>query len=206
MVLDDTRAVRLPQVLDPELFSPAERSALRLDGECVPVGLSDVPVDVPLGAVVRAASLAPAVRRHDLVIELRTAAWVHGTVHDLPQPLTLAVDLSTARRTKQVRPTPREVRFRPDDLERIGGVLVTTPLKTAFDLLRLAVDPEAEPIAALLLRGAGLSPAIAAALAQLQPGCPHKQRGIDRLAALPVAPRRTSTPIRSGGTQPADTR
>ena len=186
MALDDTRAVRLPQVLDPELFSPAERSVLRLDGECVPVGLSDVPVDVPVDRVVRAASLASAVRRHDLVVDLRTAAWVHGAEPALPHPLTLAIDITRARRTKLVRPAPREARFRPDDLERLGGVLVTTPLKTAFDLLRLGhdADADAETIAARLLRVAGLSPPIAAALAQLQPGCPHKQRGIDRLAAL----------------------
>ena len=163
---------------------------LRIDGECVPLGLSDVPVDVPVDRVVRAASLASAVRRHDLVVDLRTAAWVHGADPVLPRPLTLAVDLASARRTKLVRPAPREVRFRPDDLERLGGVLVTTPLKTAFDLLRLGVDTdpdaesETETIAARLVRGAGLSPPIAAALAQLQPGCPHKQRGIDRLAAL----------------------
>jgi hypothetical protein len=186
VTLDDTRAVRLPPVLDPELFSPAERSALRLDGECVPLGLSDVPVDVPVDRVVRAASLASAVRRHDLVVDLRSAAWVHGADPVLPRPLTLAVDIASARRTKLVRPAPREVRFRPDDLERLGGVLVTTPLKTAFDLLRLGLDADvdAETIGTRLLRIAGLSPPIAAALAQLQPGCPHKQRGIDRLAAL----------------------
>jgi hypothetical protein len=171
-------------VLDPELFSPAERSVLRLDGECVPVGLSDVPVDVPVDRVVRAASLASAVGRHDLAVDLRTAAWVHGADPVLPHPLTLAIDITRARRTKLVRPAPREVRFRPDDLERLGGVLVTTPLKTAFDLLRLGLDADAETIAARLLRVAGLSPPIAAALAHLQPGCPHKQRGIDRLAAL----------------------
>ncbi|MBW4041443.1 MAG: hypothetical protein HIU86_04865 [Acidobacteria bacterium] len=188
--------MRLPPVLDPELFSPAERSVLRLDGECVPLGLSAVPVDVPVDRVVRAASLASAVRRHGLVVDLRTAAWVHGAAPVLPQPLTLAIDVVSARRTKLVHPAPREVRFRPDDLERLGGVLVTTPLKTAFDLLRLAVDEDAETIATRLLRVAGLSSPIAAALAQLQPGCPHKQRGIDRLATLPCPPARSpSAPL-----------
>ena len=180
-------------MLDPELFSPAERSALRLDGECVPLGLSDVPVDVPVDRAVRAASLAPAVRGRDLVVELRTAAWVHGAVPVLPQPLTLAIDLTVARRTKLLSPAPREVRFAAADLERLGGVLVTTPLRTAFDLLRIDLDPESEPIAARLLGIAGLDPVIAAALAHLEPGCPNKQRGIDRLASLPRA-------------QPADTR
>lgn len=176
--------MRLATVLDPAEFSEAERSALRLDGECVPLGLTVVPVDVPLGPAVRAASLAAAVARHDLVVDRTTAAWVHGAVAVLPRPLTLAVDVSRARRTKLLSPAPREARFRGDDLVRLEGVLVTTPLKTAFDLLRL--DDGAAHVAARLLRIADLTPTIAAALAHLQPACSHKQRGIDRLAALPV--------------------
>jgi hypothetical protein len=176
--------VRTLPTLDPDQFSEAERSVLRLDGECVPVGLTVVPADVPMGPEVRAASLSAAVARYDLVVDLRTAAWVHGAVPQLPRPLTLAVDVSRARRTKLVAPAPREAVFRPDDLVRLGGVLVTTPLKTAFDLLRLGPAEAVEGVAVTLLRSARLSPAVAAALAQLQPGCPHKQRGIDRLAAL----------------------
>jgi hypothetical protein len=177
--------VRAQPTLDPEQFSEAERSVLRLDGDCVPVGLTVVPADVPMGPAVRAASLAAAVARYDLVVDLRTAAWVHGAVPELPRPLTIAVDVSRARRTKLVAPAPREALFRPDDLVRLGGVLVTSPLKTAFDLLRLEAGHAAEDVAVALLRSGRLSPAVAAALAQLQPGCPHKQRGIDRLATLP---------------------
>ena len=103
-------------MLEPDLFSPAERSALRLDGECMPLGVSDVPVDVPIDRTVRAASLAPAVRRHDLVVELRTAAWVHGAHPVLELPLALALDVATTARTKLLSPPPRQVRFRPDDL------------------------------------------------------------------------------------------
>ena len=178
--------MRLAPALDTASFSEAERSVLRLDGEAVPLGLTVVPVDVPVGPAVRAASLSAAVARHDLVVDLRTAAWVHGVLPTLPRPLTLAVDVSRSRRTKLVVPPPREARFREDDLVRLGGVLVTTPLKTAFDLLRLDDDGDEslDALAAALLREARLSPAVAAALAHLQPGCPHKQRGIDRLAAL----------------------
>ena len=178
--------MRLSPALDPGSFSEAERSVLLLDGEVVPLGLTVVPVDVPVGPGVRAASLSAAVARPALVVDLRTAAWVHGVLTDLPRPLTLAIDVSRSRRTKLVTPPPREARFRADDLVRLGGVLVTTPLKTAFDLLRLDEDGGAalDALAVGLLRCAGLSPAVAAALAHLQPGCPHKQRGIDRLAAL----------------------
>ena len=178
--------MRLAAALDPDLFPVTERSALLLDGDCRPLGLTVVPVDVPDAPAVRAASLSGATARHDLVVELRTAAWVHGAVAVLPDPLTLAVDVKRSRRTKLHSPAPREAHFREQDTDRLGGVLVTSPLKTAYDLLRLDEGAQVEEIAALLLRIAGLAPAIAAALAQLQLGAPHKQRGIDRLAALSV--------------------
>lgn len=158
---------------------------LRLDGDAVPLGLTDVPVGTPVGPVVRAASLAPATGRHDLVVELASAAWVHGAVAALPQPLHLAVAVGQGRRVALRSPGAREVRFRPSDLVRLGGVLVTTPLRTAFDLVRLEPGPASDEVAAALLRIAGLTPGIAAGLAQLFVRCPHKQRAIDRLAALP---------------------
>jgi hypothetical protein len=178
--------VRLGPTLDIDQFPEAERSALRLDGECLPLGLTVVPVDVPVSPAVRAASLLSAVARYDLVVDLLTAAWVHGAVAVLPRPLTLAIDVERSRRTKLLSPAPRQAHFREDDLRRLGGAVVTAPLKTAFDLLRLdeGEHEDIDRVASTLLRTAGVTPAIAAALAQLQPGCPRKQRGIDRLAAL----------------------
>lgn len=177
--------MRSSPVLDLETFSPTERSVLRLDGECVPLGLTDVPVGVPVGPAVRAASLAPATLRHDLVVELLAAAWVHGVVATPPHPLTLAVDILGTGRRKLPTPPPREVRFRAADLERLGGVLVTTPLRTAFDLVRLEPGAGTDAAAVALLRLAGRTPPIAAALAQLFIRCPNKERAIERLAALP---------------------
>lgn len=182
--------VRLTATLDIDTFSEAERSVLRLDGDCAALGLTVVPVDVPVSAEVRAASLLPATVRHDLVVDLRTAAWVHGAVQELPRPLTLAVDVVDGPRMKVWASRPREAHFRRDDLRRMGGVRVTTPLKTAFDLLRLEAVPtqETEDIARALLDAGRLSPTIAAAMAQLQIRCPNKQRGIDRLASLRASP------------------
>lgn len=177
--------MRSSPVLDLEHLSPTERSVLRLDGEIVPLGLTDVPVGVPLVPAVRAASLVPATEAHDLVLELRTAAWVHGAVEALPQPLALAVDVARVGRVKLGTPAPREVRFRAADLVRLGGVLVTTPLRTAFDLVRLEPGADSDAIASALLRGDGLTPPIAAALAHLHLPCANKERAIRRLAALP---------------------
>jgi hypothetical protein len=110
---------------------------------------------------------------------------VHGAVQEPPKPLTLAVDLLRTGRRKLTVPAPREVRFSRTDVVRLGGVLVTAPLRTAFDLVRLEPGPETDGIAAALLRGAGTAPPIAAALAQLFHRCPNKERAIARLASLP---------------------
>ncbi len=52
--------MRLPPVLPPPLFPEAELSALMLDGDAFRLGDAVVPTDVPVGAAVRAASIAPA--------------------------------------------------------------------------------------------------------------------------------------------------
>lgn len=181
--------MRMPPVLDPDQFSTAERSVMLLDGDCGPLGLGEVPVDVPVDAVVRAASLAAAAARADLVVDTWTAAWVHGATRALPAPLTLAVDVRGSRRYRGSAGAVREAVFRLDDLVRLGGVRVTRPLKTAFDLARLEAEPLPSTTRVLcgLLTLGGLSPSTAAALAHLQPPCPGKTRGIDRLGALPRA-------------------
>lgn len=199
-------------VLDLEHLSATERSVLRLDGEILPLGLTDVPVGVPLVPAVRAASLLPATGARDLVLELGAAAWVHGVLEALPDPLTLAVDIARVGRIKLPIPAPREVRYRPADLVRFGGVLVTTRLRTAFDLLRLQPGDESEALASALIRDEGVTPPIAAALAHLHLPCANKDRAIERLAALQSAlldhrGRPAAPSSRSGSAdQPAETR
>lgn len=130
---------------------------MRLDGDCFDLGLSVVAVDALVGAEERAASLLPAVQRYGLVVDGWTASWVHGASPVLPNPLTLAVDLERGRATRAMRPTPREARFGQDEVAVQGGVRVTTPLKTAFDLL-LRHGPEVDATASALLRLTGLAP------------------------------------------------
>ncbi|MDQ1512733.1 MAG: hypothetical protein QOC59_575, partial [Microbacteriaceae bacterium] len=70
--------MRLPILLDSGLFPDAELSALRLDGDCFPVGSAAVPADSAVDAAVRAAVLAREAARYGLVAADRAAAWVHG--------------------------------------------------------------------------------------------------------------------------------
>ena len=182
-------AVRLPTVLTPALFPQAELSALRLDGEAFSIGDGLVPVDVPVDAAIRAASIAGTARRYALVAERWTAAWVHGAVPVAPVPHQLCSDVERNGRTRMLVAL-REVLFQPGDVEQLAGLAVTTPLRTACDLARLERDtPVLEPALAALLRIAHRSPEGAAAHLAAAPQAPYKRRGCARLAALaPVPP------------------
>ena len=178
--------VRLAATLTPATFHQAELSALRLDGDSYRLGEVDVLVDEPLHPALRAATLAPAAERHDLVAAGWTAAWIHGAWPALRRPLTLCIDLSAARRTRMLAEAPREVRFRPGDVARLDGVRVTTPLRTALDLARLEEAFIGAPVEAAiaLLERAQLTPDDAATLVFTGPRTPYKRRCVDRLRAL----------------------
>ena len=167
-------------------FSAAERSALRLDGDCFDLGLTVVSVGALVGAPVRAASLAPATARLGLVADTWTAAWVHGAWPVLPNPLTLAVDLRDGRRTRVVAPPPREAVYAPGEVVVLDGVRVTSALKTAFDLLRLhdRDDPRVERIARDLLALCELDRDAAIAAIEAAPRCNGKRDAIARVRAL----------------------
>lgn len=178
--------VRLTATVDETDFPVAELCALRLDGDAFALGRALVPVDVPLDAAVRAASLRPAVARHRLVVDSWAAAWVHGAWHRLPDPLTLAVDLRDGRRTRSLRPAPREAWFETEEVVVLGGVRVASPFKTAFDLARLTdrFEGDVVTVARRLLRIAGLDAPSAATAAVAAPQAPHKARAFTRLLAL----------------------
>jgi hypothetical protein len=181
---DTLSGVRLPAVLTPTLFPEAELSALTLDGDAFRLGDAVVPTDVPVTAVVRAESIAPAARRYGLVAERWTAAWVHGAAAAAPRPHQLCNDVGSNGRTRMVVGL-REVVFQPDEVMLLGGLAVTAPLRTAVDLARLEPPSEAlEPAIAALLDLAGATTAEAAARLAAAPPSPFKRRGVRRLKAL----------------------
>ncbi|WP_375400276.1 hypothetical protein [uncultured Amnibacterium sp.] len=182
--------MRLPPVIDPAEFAPAELSALQLDGDCFSLGDCLVAVDQPVDAATRAATIAVTVRP-GLVAERRTAAWVHGATWLLQRPLQCSIDRSQGRRTVPAGRDVREVRFAPQDVQVIGGVTVTTPLRTAIDLARLEPDhPDIDRMIRTLLRMAGVAGGEASALLHERGPMPHKRRGVDRLASLALDPNR----------------
>lgn len=196
--------MRLPPVIDQREFAPAELSALRLDGDCFRLGDGLVTVDQPVDPATRGAVLA-AGARPGVVAEGMTAAWVYGAVPVLHRPLRFSVDRAEGRRTVPAGARLREVWFLPQDVQRIGGLAVTTPLRTAFDLARLQPDgtdldgtgvdgtavngtavngAAVDEAIGLLLRAGGLDGPAAAALLHARGTMPHKRRGVDRLARL----------------------
>jgi hypothetical protein len=177
--------VHLPALLDTALFAEAELAALRLDGDCLPLGPALVALDEPIDAALRAAVLAPEAARYDLVAADRLAAWVHGA-GDLPAPpFRFTIDRNDGVRTRVLATPPREVLLSPGDVVLLAGLRVTTPLRTALDLARLEdVFGESERLSVLaLLALADVHPRDAADLLEVAPILPGKRRGIDRLRA-----------------------
>ena len=143
---------------------------MRLDGELfTPLGglcRADEP-DTPLLRARIVLTEAPP----RLIVERLSAAWVWGALETMPQPHSVCFDI--AERSTKIVSSPWRVRntgFRAGDVWRAPGVAVTTPWRTACDLLRLGDSREsdgAEAVVRLLeLAGMDVASAIARILAQ----------------------------------------
>lgn len=121
------------------LFSHVELQAMRLDGLMVHVcGESYVRTDQPSTPAIRAQSAINAVPRslHQRVALARqSAAWVYGCA---PAPGTVSLVTDHRRRTTALPAfsdaVMHQVTLGPCDLRTIGGVPVTSPLRTALDI------------------------------------------------------------------------
>lgn len=117
-------------------LSPTELQAIELDGECYRMAQHRLPIGFAPTPELRAlAALAGRPRR--LIAALDTAAWIWGA---RPQPLSVLEFIVTVQ--ARWRPTPSahlrviESVCRPEDVTRLGGRTVTTPLRTAVDIAR----------------------------------------------------------------------
>jgi hypothetical protein len=145
----------LPAALTPADLPPAELNAAGLDGEVFALGGSWCPVDTAEGPEARAAAaarLAPS----RAVAERMSAAWIYGLA-DLPAQHQFCIDVGARTRKPCGRLVHlREVRLPTADTVLIGGLSVTSPLRTAVDLARWGESPgrgaDTALIAALLHR------------------------------------------------------
>lgn len=127
---------RLASVLSPDDLPLAELLAARLDGEVYALADCFCPMDVAEVTENRAAALRSGL--HDrLIAEQHSAAWIWGVVGSPPRPhrFAAAIGARVGRRSTSWM-TVREVVIDAEDLREVAGLGVTTPLRTAVDLLR----------------------------------------------------------------------
>ncbi|OZB85135.1 MAG: hypothetical protein B7X41_08190 [Microbacterium sp. 14-71-5] len=136
-------------------LSLAELTAARLDGDVVGLGETFAPADLVETAVLRAASLIPLIPgMPGAAFAGMSAAWIHGAGDAAPEPHE--IQSASGRRLRA--PATRRIIVHdpilgPADLQRLGGVAVTTPERTLIDLLRWPVTlPERHEWARLLVQ------------------------------------------------------
>ncbi|KZE94061.1 MULTISPECIES: hypothetical protein [unclassified Agromyces] len=176
---------RLPAVLRTDDLPLPELCAARLDGELMAIGGGWCPVDEPDLPALRAAAVAP-VSPGRLIVERRSAAWVHGALPAPPAVAEYCIPYAD-RGSSWIDPSciVREVVIEAAEVVEIGGIRCTTPTRTGFDLLRDAEADDAEVawvVGALLETTPGLDERLRTRVAAAH-RLPHKSRALARLEA-----------------------
>lgn len=173
-MISDPSTTRRRSVASVEVLALAELCSARLDGEIYLVGDEWCSIDEIDGPASRARAITRLVPIA-AVAERSSAAWIFGLA---PEPARHELHLDSGAR-KHVPPSlrlrVREVRDPLADTMTVGGVSVTTPLRTAVDLAlcrphNTSAGEELRLVALLaaLLRYAG-SPGISEALRRCGP-------------------------------------
>lgn len=144
-----------------------------------------------------AACIIPVAVRQRIVAGRMTAAWIYGCAGE-PDRLALLVDAN--RRVSSLRSirgcTFHEVRLGPFDVVRLGGLMVSSPLRTALDIaLHVEAERALPALTAFLARpelDVRLHLLRLAVDAAQRP--PHKKAALEKLAALLPAPPGGRTP------------
>lgn len=179
---------RLPAVLSTADLPGAELCAASLDGELVPLAGCFTVVDLPEQAASRARALATGLTGR-VIIERLSAAWVFGATSDPPTPpqFCSAADARAKPATLR-RLTVREVVIDDDETVMLDGIRVTSPLRTACDLVRSSEDFDlARQLVVLRLLGlchASVDECIT--LLDRRRNLPGKKRTLARLRSLTV--------------------
>ena len=195
---------KLPAVLGTDDLPLAELCAARLDGDLYAIDEAWAPIDEPDLPSLRAAVIALRVSR-SLIIERRSAAWVHGAL-DAP-PRTAQFCVPHGARVAAItdrRVTIREVVLTAGEFVDLGGARCTTPARTAFDLLRdtALTDAESERIVTRLLASRPRLEAQIRERFDRARRMPHRARALVRLDHAVEA----LSPGSAGSNQPSLTR
>jgi AbiEi antitoxin C-terminal domain len=137
---------RLPSVLSGSDLPAAELWAAKLDGELFRLGDCFSPIDEieqpeHRARAVHSVAALPSGRDGRLIAEQRSAAWIWGALDTAPVHQQLCV-VSNSRSGRDLPRTVsvREVVITSLEIAIVGGLRVTTPLRTIVDLARFSED------------------------------------------------------------------
>ncbi|HEY8700820.1 MAG TPA: type IV toxin-antitoxin system AbiEi family antitoxin [Arthrobacter sp.] len=181
----------------PDLYSPGrpfawpELQSLAADGLLRRLHqrgytLPEAPVSPQLRARA-AANLVPEAIRQRVVAGRMTAAWIYGCAEE-PDRMALLVDakrrISSLRNTRGC--TLHEVRLGPFDVVSLGGLLVSSPLRTALDIALHVDASRAIPALELLLARPerDVRQRLLVLAIESTPRVPHKKAALEKLALL----------------------
>lgn len=193
--LDNPAAPRFPELYAPgRPFAGPELQALAADGLLARFHqhgytLPGVAASAQLRARAAAGTVPPAVRQR-VVAGRMTAAWIYGCAAE-PDRLALLVD--TKRRVSGLRNTRgctlHEVKLGPFDVVSMGGLMVSSPLRTALDIALHVDAQQAIPtLAGLLARPQqDVRLRLLVLAIEASPRVPHKRAALEKLAALAPA-------------------
>lgn len=184
-----------------QLFTWSELQAMATDGLLQQVyqrgyatpGSAATP---QLRARCAALGVPPAIRQRVVAGRL-TAAWIHGCS---PEPDRLALLVDTKRRVSSLRSTRgctlHEVRLGPCDVVSIGGLMVSSPLRTALDIALHVDATRAVPaLRSLLARPEqDVRLRLLTLAIEATPRLPHKKAALEKLALL-APPRVAGGPV-----------
>ncbi|MFC9353030.1 hypothetical protein [Arthrobacter sp. NPDC057013] len=134
-----------------------------------------------------AAHGVPAPVRRRVVAGRMTAAWIYGCARE-PDRLALLVDakrrISSLRSTRGC--TLHEVRLGPFDVVSLGGLMVSSPLRTALDIALHVEAERAVPALRLLLKKPELDVRLRLLVLAVEamPRLPHKNAALEKLSLL----------------------
>ncbi|TAM69966.1 MAG: hypothetical protein EPN48_06115 [Microbacteriaceae bacterium] len=128
----------LPDVLVPTVtLSLPELCAARLDGEVMPIDECFIAIDTADSTRARAITLRSLVGSR-AIADKASALWIYGILPMPPATHTVCIDRADRSATpRSLRVTVAQSRFHPGDLCTVGGMTVTTPLRTVYDLARV---------------------------------------------------------------------
>lgn len=188
-------APRFPELYAPGMpFAGPELQSLAADGLLARLHqngytLPEVQGSPQLRARAAAGGVPQAVRQR-VVAGRMTAAWIYGCAAE-PDRLALLVDakrrVSSLRNTRGC--TLHEVKLGPFDVVSMGGLMVSSPLRTAVDVaLHVEAERAIPALAALLARPQqDVRLRLLVLAIEATPRVPHKRAALEKLASLAPA-------------------